>query len=279
MADGARLSPRTGMLLAAPAMLLLIAAILWPTALFLARSFSVDPPLAEFAKIASEGVYLTVLWRTLVIAVAVTALSVVLAYPLALMLDRLQGWRQAVLVIVVLLPLWTSVLVRSFAWTVILSRRGILNEALQGAGLTNRPLTLIYTSCAVVVAMTHVLLPFLILPLWNGLRQIPADYRAAAHVMGASDWTVFRRITLPLSAPGAAVGALFVFMISLGFFITPALVGGPRSMMIGTLISKQALESLDWPFAAALSLVITGAVLAVMPLLRRFFFNDAEAAQ
>lgn len=272
-ADSPRdLSRLVGLLLILPAVALIASLFVGPVITFLLRSFEGDAsPFEQYIRLFGSEIYLRVLIRTLVISFLVTLTCLVLGYPVAWLLSRLRGWKLALLALFVLLPLWTSVLVRTYAWTVLLQRNGIVNSVLTGLGLTDAPLRLLYTDGAVVIAMAHVLLPFLILPLWGSLRQIPPEFRSAALVLGASEFSVFRRITAPLSAAGVGAGCLFVFLISLGFFVTPALVGGPRSMMIGTLVSQQALDALNWPFAAALSAVITAVVLMAMPFCRRLF--------
>ncbi|MBN9451495.1 MAG: ABC transporter permease [Bosea sp.] len=272
-ADSPRdLSRLVGLLLILPAVALIASLFVGPVITFLLRSFEGDAsPFEQYTRLFGSDIYLRVLIRTLVISFLVTLTCLVLGYPVAWLLSRLRGWKLALLALFVLLPLWTSVLVRTYAWTVLLQRNGIVNSVLTGLGLTDAPLRLLYTDGAVVIAMAHVLLPFLILPLWGSLRQIPPEFRSAALVLGASEFSIFRRITAPLSAAGVGAGCLFVFLISLGFFVTPALVGGPRSMMIGTLVSQQALDALNWPFAAALSAVITAVVLMAMPFCRRLF--------
>ena len=153
----------------------------------------------------------------------------------------------------VLMPLWTSVLVRSYAWIVLLQRNGIVNNALLDLGVDHQPLRMLYTEGAVIIAMTHVLLPFMILPIYSALRSIPPDLDAAALNLGAGTGAAFFAVTLPLSLPGVFAGSLMIFMLALGFYVTPALVGGPRTLMIATLIGQQATELLNWPFAGALS--------------------------
>ncbi len=271
------LSRASGFLLLLPAVTLIAILFVGPVLAFLLRSFEGDAsPFEQYQRFFGSVVYLRVLLRTVVISTLVTITALLCGYPVAWLLSRLTGWKLGLLTLFVLLPLWTSVLVRTYAWTVLLERNGIVNSILKAIGGIDAPLQMLYTDGAVVVAMTHVLLPLLILPLWSSLRQIPREFRSAALVLGASEFDVFRRITIPLSAPGAAAGSLFVFLVSLGFFVTPALVGGPRSMMIGTLVSQQALDALNWPFAAALSAVITLMVLIAMPFCRRIFLVSRE---
>lgn len=265
--DARRFSRLTSALLLAPFLLLLAIAFLVPLGVLLHESLFVpEPTTRHYAKVFDDPVYLRVLWRTIRISAIVTVMTLVLAYPLALVMTRSKGWVLALLVACVLLPLWTSVLVRTYAWTVILQRNGIVNQLLQELGLTSGPIRLLYTEGAVALAMAHVLLPFMVLPIWSSLRNIPEDYPRAAAMLGASPLRTFVEVIWPLSRPGVASGCLMVFLLSMGFFVTPALIGGPQQMMVATLVSQQVRELLNWPFAGALVgclLVVTlGLVLA-----------------
>ena len=152
----------------------------------------------------------------------------------------------------------------------LLQRTGVINTALGDLGLISQPLQLIYTEGAVIVAMTHVLLPYMILPIYASLRGIPPELTRAARNLGAGPTQAFLKVTLPLSSPGVYAGSLMVFILSLGFYITPALVGGPRTMLISTLIGQQTTELLDWPFAGALSGVLLAVTLGLVVAFRRF---------
>jgi mannopine transport system permease protein len=184
--------------------------------------------------------------------VLVTAAALVIAWPLAWVMSRATGLKLALLFTAVLLPLWTSVLVRTYAWMVLLQRNGVINQLVERTGLIKEPMKLLYTEGAVVLAMCHVLLPFMVLPIYSALKGIPQDYTRAAQMLGASPWATFREVIWPLSLPGVSSGCLMVFLLALGFFVTPALIGGPQQMMIATLVSQQVRELLDWPFAGAL---------------------------
>ena len=251
---GAReMSPALSLALLLPFLVVLFIAFLLPVGVLLHESLFVPTTTVEhYARVFDEPVYLRVLWRTIRIAALVTAICLVLGYPLALAMARARGVTLLLLAACVMLPLWTSVLVRTYAWTVLMRRNGLINDLLIGLGLTDAPVRLLYTEGAVVVAMAHVLLPFMVLPLWTALRAIPPDYGRAAAILGARPWRSFLEVTLPLSLPGVASGSIMVFLLALGFFVTPALVGGPQQMMIATLISQQVRELLNWPFAGAL---------------------------
>lgn len=262
---GRRYGPVGSLALLAPMAVLLAVVFIYPIADLLAASvWDPDFTLAHYRKLFTEPLYLTVLLRTLRIAFLVTAFALALGYPVAYVMSRVDGWKARALAACVLIPLWTSVLVRSYAWTVLLQRRGIVNTALQRLGVIDEPLPLLYTEGAVLLAMTHVLLPFIILPIYSTLRRIPADLTRAAQNLGAGGAATFRHVVLPLSLPGVAAGCVIVFILALGFFITPALVGGPRTLMISTLIGQQATELLNWPFAGALAAVLLGVTLALV---------------
>ena len=198
-----------------------------------------------------------------------TVASLVLGYPVALVMSRLTGTAAMIVAACVLIPLWTSVLVRSYAWIVLLQRTGIVNTLLQTLGVTSGPLPLLYSDGAVMIAMTHVLLPYAILPIYAALKSIPPELERAALNLGASEFGSFRAVTLPLSLPGVYAGVVMVFILSLGFYVTPALVGGPHNLTIATLIGQQVTEVLNWPFAGALAGVLLVLTLALVGLFRR----------
>jgi ABC-type spermidine/putrescine transport system permease subunit I len=240
-----------------------------PLAAMLLRSID-DPEwtLENYQRLTGDTVFLLVFWTTLRTALVVTAGTLLLGYPVALAMSRLRRRAAGVVLIIVLLPFWTSVLVRSYAWMVLLGRKGLINEALLAAGLTDTPLKLLNTPFAVHIAMIHILLPYMILPIASVLRQMDTALPRAAAGLGAAPWSVFVRIILPLSMPGIAAGVLLVFVLSLGFYITPALVGGPRDFMLSMLIAQQ-VDLLNWPYAACLSATLLAVTLAMIALFRR----------
>ncbi|WJH38533.1 ABC transporter permease (plasmid) [Aliirhizobium terrae] len=231
--------------------------------------FAPEFTLEHYRRLTEEPLYLAVLWRTFKIALIVTIGAFALGYPVAYAMACLKGRAATVITACVLIPLWTSALIRSYAWITLLQRKGVVNTALSEVGLAEAPLKLLYTEAAVIVAMTHVLLPFMILPIFSVLRAIPDDYVRAARNLGADLITAFFKITLPLSLPGVAAGTLITFILALGFYITPALVGGPGTLMISILIGQQTTELLNWPFAGALSVVLLVATLMVVVAFRR----------
>jgi mannopine transport system permease protein len=248
-----RLGLAPSLLLLAPLLVVVLVAFVLPLLVLLHESLFVPAPtLKHYQRLFGEPLYLRVVWRTFRIAAIVTVATLVLAYPLAWLMTRAKGWVLAVLVGCVLLPLWTSVLVRTYAWTVLLQRNGVLNQLLMQVGAIDAPVKMLYTEGAVVAAMTHVLLPFMVLPIWSSLRAIPRDLIQAASLLGATPVQTFREVVWPLSLPGVSSGCLMVFLLGLGFFVTPMLIGGPQQLMVATLISQQVRELLNWPFAGAL---------------------------
>jgi ABC-type spermidine/putrescine transport system permease subunit I len=256
-------------MLVAPLVLYMLIFYALPLAAMLSRSVA-DPTwtMENYRRLTGDTVFLHVFWTTLRTAIVVTAGTLLLGYPVALAMSRLHRGAARMVLIIVLLPFWTSVLVRSYAWMVLLGRKGLINEALLATGLTDAPLKLLNTSLAVHVAMIHILLPYMILPIASALRQIDAALPRAAAGLGATPWSVFARVVLPLSMPGVAAGVLLVFVLSLGFYITPALVGGPKDFMLSMLIAQQ-VDLLNWPYAACLSTTLLGATLLIIAAFQR----------
>ena len=224
--------------------------------------------IQHFAKLFREGIYLHVMWMTAEVAAVVTIAALVLGYPVAYLLARLDRAKSNLLLILVLVPFWTSVLVRTYAWMVLLGRQGVVNQFLLAIGAIDQPLRLLNTTFALYIAMVHVLLPFMILPLYGVMRGLDDDLLRAAQSLGAAPVAVFRQVWLPLSLPGVFAGCLLVFILALGFFITPALVGGPRDLMIAVLIQQQ-VDLFNWPFASALAVVLLTAALIVFAVFER----------
>lgn len=263
--------------LAAPGILLLVIFFVLPLSTLLRESvMSPVMGLQNYAKVFTSELYLTILWRTVRLAGLVAALTLLLGYPVALTLSRLSGRMALLLTLAVMIPLWTAVLVRAYAWIVILQRNGLLNEALQALGLTSAPLRLLYTEGAVILATTHVLLPFMILSIFSVLRTIPPDLDRASANLGASAFATFRHVTLPLSLPGIYSGVLMVFILALGFYITPALLGGPETLLMATLIGQQTTETLDWGLAGALSVTLLILTLVLVVAFGRLLRLEAK---
>lgn len=214
--------------------------------------------------------YLGIFWRTIKIALTVTVITLVIGYPVAYFLARKTKRFQLLLLVLVILPLWTSYLVRTYAWMLILGANGAVNQALQALGLTEAPVTwLLYSDFAVTLALVHIYLPFLILPLYAVLEKLDPRLFEAAKDLGGGRWRTFLHVTLPLSLPGVATGCLFVFIPSMGAFVTPELLGGARSIMIGSVVAQQFGVAYDYPLGSAMSLGILAIILVAATLFLR----------
>ena len=258
-----------GLVLVLPLLVYLLVLYALPVAGMMLRSVA-EPhwTLANFATLLHDPVYALVLWITVRISLVVTVLVLLLGYPVAYLLARLPPARSNLLMILVLLPFWSSILVRSYAWMVLLGRNGIINQLLLWSGIIATPLRLLNTTFAVYVAMVHVLLPFMILPLFAALRSIDPSLLRAGASLGARPSAVFRQIVLPLSLPGVSAGCLLVFILALGFYITPALVGSPRDLMMAILIQQQ-IDVFNWPLGSALGVVLLAAALGTFAVFTR----------
>jgi putative spermidine/putrescine transport system permease protein len=197
-----------------------------------------------------------IMLRTFLIAAIVTVACAVIGLPYAMLAAAMTGWKRSALLLAVLIPLWTSLLVRTTAWFVLLQNEGLINGALQAIGLIDSPLPLIFNRTGVVIAMTHVLLPFMVLPIYSVLLSVPRNMMQAAASMGASPLRAFWRVLLPLSLPGVMSGSLLVFMVAIGYYITPALVGGANDQMISSVIAFYATGTANWGLAGALGLIL-----------------------
>jgi putative spermidine/putrescine transport system permease protein len=253
-------------LLVLPAAVFLVVFYVVPLIDMSARSVT-EPPgagLSNYARFFEEEAYVRVLANTFWIAVVTTVVCLMIGFPFAYLMAIAPGRIAGLLLIAVLLPFWSSVLVRTFAWQVILRDTGIINNFLLDVGVVAEPLPLVRTTTGVIIGMTHILLPFMVLPIWAVLRRVDPEYGRAAANLGASPATAFRRIVLPLSLPGVLAGCLLVFVLALGFYITPALLGGPRDQMISQLIVEQVDRRLDWGFATAMSVLLMAATFAIL---------------
>jgi putative spermidine/putrescine transport system permease protein len=208
----------------------------------------------------------SVWWRTFWISALVTVLCVLLGYPVAYLLANLPLRISNLLMILVLLPFWTSLLVRTTAWIVVLQTEGVLNDVMMFLGIIDERIQLIFNRFGVVVAMTHILLPFMILPIYSVMKTIPPSYERAARSLGATPWTAFWKVYFPQSLSGIGAGGLLVFILALGYYITPALVGGPTDQLVSYFIADHTNRSLNWGLASSLGAILLAGVLAVYVL-------------
>lgn len=232
-----------------------------------------DWTLGNYARF-TETLYLSIFLDTLIVALITTVLTILLGYPLAYFIAQLpQKWQQPGLILV-MIPFWINFLIRSYAWVIILRTQGVLNTILLKFGLIEQPLQMLYNEVAVMLGMVYALLPFMVLPIYVSIEQLDHRLLEAASDLGASPFTAFRKITLPLTMPGIAAGTILVFISSLGMFVVPDVMGGAKSALIGNLIQNQFLSARDWPFGGALSIV-----LALLSLVLIMLYYKALSAQ
>ncbi len=207
--------------------------------------------------------------RTFVISLVVTLITLALGYPLAYWITRLPKRRANLVLICILIPFWTSVLVRIAAWVVLLQREGLINSALGNLGLISEPLPLLFNRLGVYIAMVHILLPFMVLPLYSVMRAVPPSYQRAAISLGSHPFAAFWRVYVPQTYPGIAAGSLLVFIIAIGYYITPALLGGAGDQMISYYVAYFTNQTINWGMASALGLILLAATLLLYALYRR----------
>src|SRR5262245_10697037 len=261
----------TTWLLLLPVVLFLAGWFIIPLAqLFMLSLEGKGGPLSAYREILSDEVFRAVFWKTLLLAATVTAISVLLAYPTAYLLSRLKGAWLTLAVYCVLVPFWISVLVRTFSWMLLLERNGPINMTLQWTGVIGQPLKLLFNDFAVHLGMVHVLMPYAVLPIYAAMLKVDSRLLLASDGLGASGLQTFLRVYLPLTAGGLAAGAIFVFLLSLGFYIAPALLGGLHNLTVAMLIDNFVNERLVWPLAAAASFILLVIILAILAAAARF---------
>ena len=257
--------------LAAPLGLTYLAFFAAPLLILLVMSFSVDDNLGGFStaswvKFWGDPFYRNVVWGTLRLGLLSVVATTLLAYPIALLFVSSSPRVQKILIFVILLPLLTSVVIRTFAWIAILAREGVLNQTLLALGLTTAPLNLLQTELGLVIALTQIEMPLMLLPLITVMQQIDPSLSDATRARGSSKWRTFRKVILPLSLPGWIAGATLVFASSTTAFISQSVIGGARLVYLPTLIWQQAMVVYNWPFAAVASVTLLVAVLAGVSL-------------
>lgn len=250
-----------------PALVFYVLIYLYPLSRIAGWSFfDPDFTLKFYREILAEPAYLRALRNTLEISVLVTLISLVLGYPLAYLMTTTTPRARRVLTLLILVPFWTSILVRTFAWLVILGNSGLINRALLGLGLVDVPQKLLFNMVGVQVGMVHVLLPFMVFPLYGVMSRIDLNVVRVARSLGAAPARAFLHVFLPLSLPGVAAGCILVFLLAIGFYVTPALLGGPGQITLATMIDMMISTFLNFGFAATLGillLVVVGGIFAV----------------
>lgn len=235
---------------------------------------ALDMQVNEFGEIEAQPekrqIYVDLFFKTFWMSVLITLICLVMAYPVAYLLANLPDKRANLLLIVVLLPFWTSLLVRTTSWIVLLQNQGVINDLLIWSGLTSERIQMIHNTFGTVVSMVHILLPFMILPLYSVMKGISPTYFRAARSLGATPLVAFAKVYMPLTLPGIGAGALLTFILSIGFYITPALVGGRSGQMISNMIAYHMQTSLNWGMAGALGGLLLFVVLALFYVFNRF---------
>ena len=270
-----RAAPRDlTLLLMLPALTMLIFMFLVPLVLFFVRTFmEFDGTTAEFVGQASDVLlsqaYLTALGTTNWIALIVTVTVLLIGYPIAYYLTTANGIGVRLVILSIVLPYFTSIIVRTFSWMVLLGEHGLVNNVLLSAGFIAEPLPLLYNRLGVLIGMSYVLLPYMVLTLYAAMRGIDVSLLRAAEGLGASGFYTFRRVYFPLSLHGVLSGALIVYILSIGFFITPALMGGQHDVMIAMLIDRALEVAVDWPSAALMSLTLLAVTLVLYAIYYR----------
>jgi putative spermidine/putrescine transport system permease protein len=255
-----------------PALALILLFFVLPVAALLLRSvMEPEPGLQNYVTLLGSSTYLRIFFNTFLVAGLVTLMSVVIGYPVAWMLAIMPAHWARIVFAIILLSMWTNLLARTYAWMVLLQRTGVINKTLMALGVIDQPLTMVNNLVGVTIGMTYIMLPFVIMPLTGVIRAIdPAILRAAA-LCGASSTQCFIRVLLPLSLPGIAAGGLMVFVMSLGYFVTPALLGGTANMMLAEMIAQFVQSLVNWGMGGAAAFVLLVVTLALYGVQLRFF--------
>jgi putative spermidine/putrescine transport system permease protein len=258
-------------LLVAPLLVLVAAFYIGPVANILWLGFTDPAPgLGNYEKLVTSTSLAKILWTTLRICVLTTVLSVAVGYVIAYAMSHLGGRERRWMLTLVLVSFWVSVLVRAFAWLTLLGRNGLINGLLTGSGLADEPLALVRNELGVLVGMVHYMIPYAVLPLLANMQGIDQRVVKASRSLGAGPVRTFARIYLPLTAPGIMASSLLVFIISLGFYVTPAILGGGRVLMVAEYISVQVLVTVQWGTASMLATLLLLGVFALLFILSRF---------
>ncbi|MBV8915297.1 MAG: ABC transporter permease [Acetobacteraceae bacterium] len=274
------LSGRRAYLLLGPLLLLIALAFVLPLVGMLGASLNAPNwSWQHYAHFLADPYYLGVLGRSMLLGLSVVGVTLLLGLPLAYWLARLQSRWVPALLLLATFPLWISAVVRSFGWVVLLARSGLLSTLVRDAGLADRSFQLLYTMGGVVLALSQVLLPFMLLSLYGVLRNISPELERAAQNLGCGPWRAAGLVTVPLAARGILSASLLVFALAVSAFATPSLVGGARVQLVSTTIYEQMTELADWPFAAAVAFILLAVVLAVTSLYTQVGSASAEVAR
>jgi putative spermidine/putrescine transport system permease protein len=259
-----------GWTMSAPATLVVVVFLILPVAATIAGTFVAQSSFfAPYLAFFNSGFRRTVLIRTLQISFATTAIALFIGFIAAYVVSKAPGWLKSILIVAAVFPLLTGVVVRSFAWLIILGKNGILNSVLLSVGMTSEPLTMLYTQGAVITAMVYLFVPLMILTLVGVLENIPDDLIQASASLGANPVATFWQVILPLATPGLIVGAVLVFTGSFTSYATPQLLGGESQMVMGTLMYQQAMVTFDWASASTIAAIMVVITIAIVLLMTR----------
>ena len=254
-----------------PAMIALLFFFIYPiSSVFLQSLFSPEFTFKHYAYFFENSLYIRVMWITFQISILSTMSSLIVGYPVAYVLRRAKPGIRNIFLLAITLSFMISLLVRNYSWIIVLQRTGVINTVFNYFGLIDQPLKILHNKFGVMVGMTHIFIPYIIFPIYSVMMGIDLNLEKAAQNLGASRWKAFWRVTFPLSLPGIGAGALLVFIMALGFFITPALLGGRKEQMISNLIQIQVVDLLNWPFASAMSVILLIATLIVFSIYNRY---------
>jgi len=261
-----------------PALLFLLTIYVYPLAKMILMSlFDPDFTLKHYQEFISTSVYIKVFYNTIKISFFSTLICLVVGYPVSFLLASVSPKTRGLMIIFVIIPFWISLLVRNYAWMVLLGRNGIFNSMLLELGLISAPLKLMYNAFGMYVGMVHILLPYMIFPMFAVMSGIDWDLIRASRSLGANAFQTFIRVYLPLSIKGISAGCLIVFILAIGFFITPALLGGLKEIMISNVIENQVSNLLNWGFGSALAFILlTVAVLMIIGFKKYLFLEELK---
>jgi len=258
-----------------PILLVLLILFVYPISRIIIQSFFKEGfTLKYYFHLFHEPVYFRIFLITFRIAFVVTVICLLAGYPVAYVLSKISPHKSNILMIFVMFPFWTSILVRSYAWMVLLQREGIINSILLKLGVISAPLKMMFNPIGVVIGMVHILLPFMILPLLAVMKGIDRNLLKAAENLGARPAVAWWKVFFPLSLPGIGAGSVLVFMMGIGFFITPSLLGGPKDIMISMAIEAQVNEMVNWELASALSVILLTITVAIFIIYNRILGLD-----
>lgn len=268
------------LLLASPAVIVILALVVIPVGWLMTQSvYDNGFTLEHYRRIFSEDIYWRSFTLTFRIALIVTVMTLILGYPVAYAAAHVKRPWDVLILSFVILPFWTSVLVRAYAWLVLLQRTGVTNQMLEGLGLITEPLALVHNELGTIIATIHILLPFMVLPLYSTMQKIPRELMLAGASLGGGPLHTFLRVFLPLSLPGVVAGLTLVFVLTLGFYITPELLGGGRTIMISMVVSRNVELYNEWGAASAVGVVLLVCVLAIFMAVGRIIPLDKMLGQ